>query len=447
VDRASIMNDVETRHANSASGRIAYQVVGDGPVTILVYKPALFPIDLMWEEPALARFVTGLASFSRSIWFDPRGTGSSDATDEADGALTETAAADMLAVLDDIGCERAVIFGINTPPALLFAATHPERTEALVLYNASARRRRADDYPEGIPHDVVDKVSAGLAREDAYPIQRLIPAPSMIGNARFERWCRRAVRLSGTPTHRLWRLRSTLEADLRSVLPAIRVPTLVCRRGGTESARAQGRYVAEHIEGARSVELPGDDDLFFAGDPSPLLDAIEEFVTGSRPAHRTDRVLATVMFTDIIGSTEHATCKGDRRWRELLATHDAVLRAELQHFDGHEVKTIGDGLLATFDSPDRALRCAAAMRDAVRSLGIEIRIGLHTGEIDLCGRDIGGIAVHIAERVESSAGPSEIVVSRTVVDLVTGSGLRFTEHETHELRGIPGHHRLYTLAT
>jgi class 3 adenylate cyclase len=447
VDRASIMNDVATRHANSPAGGIAYQVVGDGSVTILVFKPALFPVDLMWEEPALARFVTGLASFSRSIWFDPRGTGSSDATNETEGTHAETAAADMLAVLDDIGCERAVIFGINTAAALLFAATHPERTEALVLYNASARRRLADDYPEGIPHDIIDRVSAGLASEDAYPIQRLIPAPSMIGNDRFERWCQRAVRLSGTPTHRLWRLRSTLEVDLRSVLPTIRVPTLVCQRGGTERARAQGRYVAEHIRGARRIELPGSDDLFFAGDPSLLLDAIEEFVTGNRPVRRADRVLATVMFTDIVGSTVHARRKGDRRWRELLSTHDAVLRAELQHFDGREIKTIGDGMLATFASPDRALRCSAAMRDAVRSLGIEIRVGLHTGEIELRGSDIGGIAVHIAGRIQSLACGSEILVSRTVADLVAGSGLRFTERDAHELRGIPGSRRLYALTT
>jgi class 3 adenylate cyclase len=275
----------------------------------------------------------------------------------------------------------------------------------------------------------------------------LIPAPSMIGNDRFERWCQRAVRLSGTPTHRLWRLRSTLEVDLRSVLPIIRVPTLVCQRGGTERARAQGRYVAEHIPGARRIELPGRDDLFFAGDPSLLLDSIEEFVTGNRPVHRTERVLATVMFTDIVGSTEHARRKGDRRWRELLSTHDAVLRAELHHFDGREIKTIGDGILATFASPDRALRCAAAMRDAVRSLGIEIRIGLHTGEIELRGSDIGGIAVHVAGRIQALAGPSEILVSRTVADLVAGSGLRFTERDAHELRGIPGSRRLYALTT
>ncbi len=437
------MNEGDTRYSKSDAGWIAYQAIGDGPVTILVYKPVIFPVDLMWEEPALARFATGLASFSRSIWFDARGTGSSDAAEEVEGRLTETAVEDMLAVLDEVGCERAVVLGVGTPPALLFAATHPSRTAALVLYNVSARLRRADDYPEGAANDQLARASESWG--DAAAAQWYARSPSMVGNDRFERWFERSMRLSSTPAHRLWRFRSALDTDLRAVLGAVRVPTLVCQRGGSEASRGQRRYVAEHIDGARTVMLPGDDELFFAGDPGPFLDAIEEFVTGRLPVHETDRLLATVMFTDVVGSTEHAARTGDRRWRELLGTHDAVLRKELERFRGREIKTIGDGFLATFDGPGRALRCATAIRAAVRSLGIDVRIGLHTGEIDLRGDDIGGIAVHIAQRVEANAQPGEILASRTVVDLVAGSGIAFTERGTHHLKGIPGDWQLYSL--
>ena len=441
------MTEVETCYANSDGGLIAYQVVGDGPATILVYKSMLLPVDLMWEEPALARFVTGLGSFSRSIWFDPRGTGASDATEEVEGRLTETAVGDMLAVLDEVGGERAVVLGLSVGPPLLFAATHPDRTEALVLFNTTARLRRGDDYPEGSPDEVIDESLRRASRRGRPGVQRFFPAPSMAGNDRFDRWCARAERLSAAPAHRVWRARAAFDADLRAALPAIRVPTLVCQRGGNSVSQAQRTYVAEHIDGARSVVLPGDDELFFAGDPDPLLDAIEEFVTGRVPVHETDRVLATVMFTDVVGSTDHAARAGDRHWRELLNTHDAVLRSELERFRGREVKTIGDGFLATFDGPGRALRCATAIRDAVRSLGIDVRVGLHTGEIDLRGEDIGGIAVHIAQRVEASAQPGEILASRTVVDLVAGSGIAFTYRGAHQLKGVPGDWQLYALET
>ncbi len=443
------MNEGETRWAWSETGWVAYQVVGDGPVTILAYKPTIFPLDLMWEEPALVGFLRGLASFSRTIWFDPRGTGSSDAIEEVDGRLTETAVADMLAVLDDVGVERAVVLGLGVAPPLLFAATHPGRTEALVLYNTSARIGSAHDYPEGTPNEVIERQLQRLATSRGGPSAAgiFVGAPSMVGNDRFEQWCRRSQRLSSSPAHTLWRLRAFFDTDLRAVLPAIRVPTLVCQRNGSPDVRAQRAYVVERIDGARSVVLPGDDDLFFAGDPGLLLDAIEEFVTGRLPSHETDRVLATVMFTDVVGSTDHAARAGDRRWRDLLGTHDAVLRAELERFRGREIKTTGDGFLATFDGPGRALRCATAIRDAVRSLGIEIRVGLHTGEIDLRADDISGIAVHTAQRVEASAHPGEILVSRTVVDLVAGSGIAFIDRGPHQLKGVPGDWQLYALDT
>ena len=433
----------ETQFAQSERGWIAYQVVGDGPVTLLVCKHTSFPIDLMWEEPAFARFLTGLASFSRSIWLDPLGTGASDAAGEIEGRLGESHADSMLAVLEAVGCERAVVLGL-APPALVFAATHPKRTDALVLFNAVARLRRDDDYPQGIPNHLVDRALANVADHQGR-IDLLLPAPSLAGNERFQSWLRRAGRLSATPAHRLWRVRVTLESDMRAVLPAIRVPTLVLQRGGTPVGQAQRDYVAEHIPDARAVRLPGDDELFFAGDPGPLLDAIEEFVTGKLPMHGVDRVLATVMFTDVVGSSDHATRSGDRRWRELLATHDEVVRAELERFRGHEIRTLGDGFLATFDGPGRALRCANAIRQAIQGLGIAMRIGLHTGEVEQRDNDIAGIAVHIAQRVEATAQAGEVLASRTVVDLVAGSGITFTDRGTHQLKGIPGDWRLYAL--
>jgi class 3 adenylate cyclase len=353
----------------------------------------------------------------------------------------------MLAVLDDVGVDRAVVLGLGIATPLLFAATHPRRTEALVLFNTSARMRRADDYPEGAPNEAIDRElgRAATSRGGASGTYRFVGAPSMEGNSRFDQWCQRSQRLSSTPAHSLWRLRAFFDTDLRAVLPAIRVPTLVCQRDGSPDVRAQRSYVATHIEGARSVMLPGDDDVFFAGEPGPLLDAIEEFVTGRLPTHETERVLATVMFTDVVGSTSHAARAGDRRWRELLASHDAVLRTELERFRGREIKTTGDGVLATFDGPGRALRCATAIRDAVSSLGIDVRVGLHTGEIDLRGDDISGIAVHIAQRVEATAQAGEILVSRTVVDLVAGSGIAFIDRGAHQLKGVPGDWQLFAL--
>jgi class 3 adenylate cyclase len=422
-----------TQFAKSERGWIAYQVVGDGPVTLLVCKHSTFPVDLMWEEPAFARFLTGLASFSRSIWLDSLGTGASDAAGDIEGRLEESHADSMLAVLDAVGCERA--------------ATHPDRTDALVLFNAGVRMRRDDDYPQGVPNHLIDRALASFAGDPAAAsrVDLMFPSPSLADNERFQHWLGRAGRLATTPAHRQSRLRVTVDSDLRAVLPAIRVPTLVLQRGGAPLVQAQRDYVAEHIRDARAVRLPGDDELFFAGDPGPLLDAIEEFVTGRLPVHDVDRVLATVMFTDVVASSDHAARAGDRHWRELLATHDEVVRAELDRFRGREIKTMGDGFLATFDGPGRALRCASAIRDAIQGLGIAMRFGLHTGEIELRDNDIAGIAVHIAQRVEATAQAGEILASRTVVDLVAGSGITFTDRGTHQLKGIPGDWRLYAL--
>jgi class 3 adenylate cyclase len=432
----------ETVYAESAGGRVGYQVVGVGSPDVLVVKPPVLAADLMWEEPRLARFLNGLSSFSRHIWFDPRGTGSSDPIAPVEGRLVESVVDDMIAVLDELGCERAVVLGAtNSLPALQFAATHPERTSALVLINPMARFRWAHDYPEGLADEDVEEFLASVRERWGTGDRLSRLAPSVAGDARFVRWYARCERLSMAPQIAYWRVRASYEVDVRHLLGAIGVSTLVMVRAGWRGREA-ARYVADHIDGARYLELPGEDHLFFVGVTGPLLDATEEFVTGRLPRHEVDRVLATVLFTDVVGSTDQVAGMGDRRWSELLATHDSLTRAELERFRGREITTTGDGFLATFDGPGRAVRCACAIRDAVRAIGIEIRVGLHTGEIELRGEDIGGIAVHIAQRVQAHAQPDEVLVSRTIADLVGGSGIAFADRGTHTLKGVPNEWQL-----
>jgi class 3 adenylate cyclase len=434
----------ETRIADTPGGRVAYQVVGDGPVDLLVAHPFAFPIDLMWDEPTLAGFLGRLSTFSRAIWFDPRGRGASDPVPHVEDRLFESVADDMLALVDHLGCEQVAVLGLGGPPAFLFAAAHPERTKALVLFNPTACSRPADDYPEGIPPDP-ERMS--LFRRDWGTGALLdLVAPSVADDARLRRWMARCERLLCTADEIAWRAAANGAVDLRPVLPAVQVPTLVLYRTGAVTS-GQSRYVAEHIAGATRVELPGHDGglLFFLGGTGPMLDAIEEFLTGQLPAHRSDRVLATVLYTDIVGSTEHAAQMGDRRWKELLIAHDVLLGGEVERYRGRMVKSTGDGVLATFDGPGRAMRCACAIRDAVRSLGVEIRAGLHTGEIELRGDDVAGVAVHIGARVSAAARASEVLVSRTVTDLVAGSGIEFEDRGEHELRGVPGTWRLFSV--
>jgi class 3 adenylate cyclase len=435
----------ETLYAKTAAGRVAYQVVGAGPPDVLgIMSAGFIPVDLMWDEPRVVRFLNGLSSFCRHIWFDFRGTGASDWIAPVEGRLTESAVDDMIAVLDERGYERVVVLGGLSMAALLFAAAHPERTSALVLINPYARIRGADDYPYGLSDEEIEAVLA--MTRDRWGRGELLGtfSPSVAGDTRFARWFARCERLSAPPEYAYGRLRAVFEIDVRHLLPTIRVPTLVVVRAGWRGYEAS-RYVAEHIHGARYVELPGEDAFFFASDTGPLLDAIEEFTTGRLPHHELDRVLATVLFTDVVGSTEQAASMGDRRWSELLATHDSVTRAELERFRGREIKTTGDGFLATFDGPGRAVRCACAIRDAVRAIGISVRGGLHTGEIELLGDDIGGIAVHIAQRVQELAQRDEVLVSRTVADLVGGSGMRFAERGIHALKGVPNQWQLFAV--
>jgi class 3 adenylate cyclase len=347
-----------------------------------------------------------------------------------EGRLIESVVDDMIAVVDELGCERVVVLDASGAPALQFAATHPERTSALVLINPTARFRRADDYPEGFGDEDVEAILAAVRDRWGTGETLSVMAPSMVGDAGFARWLARCERVTMSPQVADWVWRAAFEVDLRHLLGAIRVPTLVVARVGWPGSE-QARYVAEHIDGARYVELLGEDNLFFVGDTGPLLDAIEEFVTGRLPRHDVNRVLATVLFTDVVGSTDQVAGMGDRRWSELLATHDGLTRAELERFRGREIRITGDGFLAVFDGPGRAVRCACAIRDAVRAIGIQVRVGLHTGEIELHADDIGGIAVHIAQRVQAFAQPDEVLVSRTVADLVGGSGIPFAHRGTH----------------
>jgi class 3 adenylate cyclase len=443
LGQTALVSMPETMYAKTRGGRIGYQVVGSGPPDVLVTKPTYLPVDLMWGEPRFVRFLNGLSSFSRHVWFDPRGMGSSDSIAPVEDRLIETTVDDMVSVLDELGCDRVVVLGAMGPPALQFAATHPERTSGLVLINPIARLRRADDYPEALSDEDVEAFLATVRDRWGTGETLSLLAPSMVGDAGFARWFGQCERLSMSPQDAYWRRRAGYEVDVRHLLAAIRVPTLVLVRAGW-AGYEQGRYVAEHIDGARYVELDGDH-LFFVGDTGPLLDAIEAFVTGWHPRREVDRVLATVMFTDVVGSTQQAAGMGDRRWSELLATHESLTRTELERFRGREIKTTGDGFLAIFDGPGRAVRCACAIRDTVRAIGIHVRGGLHTGEIELRGDDIGGIAVHIAQRVQALAQPDEVLVSRTITDLVGGSGIPFAHRGAHALKGVPYEWQLFAV--
>jgi class 3 adenylate cyclase len=432
----------DTHFTDTPGGRIAYQVVGDGAIDVLVAHPLSFPIDLMWEEPSVVRLLDRLSSFSRHAWFDPRGRGASDPLPHAEERFAETLADDMLALVDHLGWEQVAVVG-NMPPVVLFAASHPERTKALVLINASAR----PSVPEGFREAWMNEMPLEQFRRrwgTGAVLEGM--APSVAGDARFRRWLGRSERLQCTADEAYWRILASMSVDLGPALPSVQAPTLfVCRQGLPTAA--QVREDAQHISGAKIAELRGDDRLFFVGDSGPMLDMIEEFLTGRLPAHHSDRVLATVLFTDIVGSTEYAARVGDRRWKELLATHDVLLGSEVDRFRGRMVKSTGDGVLATFDGPGRAIRCACAIRDSVRQLGIDMRAGLHTGEIELRGDDVAGMAVHIGARVSALANAGDVLVSSTVKDLVAGSDIDFDERGEYELKGVPGSWKLYAVAT
>lgn len=434
----------ETRYAKSGEVHIAYQVVGSGPVD-LVLIPGLFThVEHQWEEPSFARFLGRLASFSRLIVFDARGAGLSDQALEL--PPMEEQMDDVLAVLDAVGSSSAAFFGLSQagPMAMLFAASHPERTRAIILYGTYASPRRQADYPWG--RDAGWMEDYGRQIDEAWGSGVFLPqvAPSRLDDEPFRRWWSQYERLSHGPGNALAYFRMNSQIDVRAILPTIQVPTLVLqRRDDIFRDPGHALYLADHIPGAKLVELDGSDHLPFLGDADSILDEVQEFVTGVRPPPDRDRVLATVVFTDIVGSTEHAIKVGDRAWRDLLGRHHALVREQLARFRGREIDTAGDGFLATFDGPARAVRCAVEIARGMPAIGLEVRAGVHTGEVELMGEKVGGIAVHIGARVAALARPGEVLVSNTVKDLVAGSGLVFEERGAHALKGVPGEWRLY----
>jgi class 3 adenylate cyclase len=436
------MQQPETQYAQSGELSIAYQVVGDGPFDLVFVPGFISHQDLVWELPLFTRLLTRFGSFSRTICFDKRGTGLSDRS--LGFGTAEDRMDDIRAVMDAVGSERAALVGVSEggPLTILFGATYPERTTAVVLWSTYARILESDDYPIGVDPALADQLvdtafeQWGQGRALRYFIANL---PR---DAESKRMMARYERSASTPTGVRDILRANTEIDVRAALPAVSTPTLVISRSGDiMTPPSLGRYLAEHIEGARYVELPGDFHLDGGPDgESDSLAIIEEFLTG-RPHEATievDRVLKTILFTDIVGSTERAAEVGDRRWRELLDAHDRAVRRELDRHRGIEVKTTGDGFLAAFDGPGRAVRCAQAVTTVARGHGLEVRAGLHTGECEVRGDDLAGIAVHIGARVASLAGPGEVLVTSTVRDLVAGSGLEFADRGVQELKGVPG---------
>jgi pimeloyl-ACP methyl ester carboxylesterase/class 3 adenylate cyclase len=436
----------ETRYAKSGDVSIAYQIAGDGPVDLLFVPGWVSHVEHGWDEPSYAPFLERLASFSRLILLDRRGTGLSDAVENL--PTLEERMDDVRAVLDTAASQRAVLFGISEsgPMCALFAATYPERTAGLILCNTFPCTLFSDDYPWAPTEEQWTGLLARIEREWGTGYTPRLFAPSRAGDPEFVRAWARFERRAVSPGGMRKIVAMARDTDVRRILPLVRVRTLVVHRTGDLSVRVEGgRYMANRIPGARLVEVPGADHFPWVGDSAAILDEVEQFVTGERRESRSDRVLATVLFVDIVDSTRQLAAVGDHRWRELLAQFYATVRRQLARFRGAEVNTTGDGLLATFDGPARAIRCACAVRDAVRGVGLAIRAGLHTGECEVAGDDVSGIAVHVGARVAASASAGEVLVSRTVKDLVAGSGLRFVDRGIHLLKGVPDEWQLYAV--
>ena len=437
----------ETQYARNGDVWIAYQVWGEGHVDLVLVPGYMTHLEQNVEWLRYSQWLERLASFARVIVFDRRGTGLSDRILSL-GSFEETMG-DIGAVMDAASSEHAYVWGgaEGGPQCILFAATHPDRVHGLVLYASYARRRWAPDYPWGFPDEMIEQAEG--AYEQRYgrtPLGIRLAAPSLADDPRFRAYYTKGSRYGGTPGSALAWFRITNDIDVREVLPAIRVPTLVIHRTDDRVAPIDGaRWMAEQIPGATFVELPGADHLSFAGDGEAIVAETEQFVTGSMRAPHLDRILATVLFTDIVGSTEHAAEMGDRGWATLLEDHHRVVRQELERFAGHEIDTAGDGFLATFDGPARGVRCAQAVQMGLRLLGIDIRAGLHTGEIEQKDDHIAGLAVHIGARVMAAAAPGEILVSSTVKDLVIGSGIEFADRGIQALKGVPGEWRLFSV--
>ena len=439
--------EVETHYADSDGVSIAYQVHGESPLDLVLVPGFVSHVEIFWDDPATARFLRRLTSFARVVLWDKREQGLSDRTGRP--PTLEDSMEDLTAVIAASGCERPALLAISEggPMAVLFAATHPERLSSLVLFGAFARMVQAPDFEPGIPEEALARWEETVKREWGSAVGTDLWAPSAAGDPEFERWWSRLLRSGTSPAGATALMDLYREIDVRAVLPAIDVPTLVLQRRGDHIARlGQGRYLAQAIPGAKYVELDGEDHLPVTGNQDALLDEVEEFLVGSRRGSEPERALATILFTDIVGSTERAAALGDRGWRQLLERHDAAVRRHLALYRGREVKTMGDGFLATFDGPARAIRCAQALQEELADLGLPVRAGIHTGEVELIGSDVGGMAVNIGARIGALAGPGEVLVSSTVRELVVGSGLEFAERGAETLKGAPGEWRLFAVS-
>jgi len=433
---------------------IAYQVLGEGPTDLLVLPGPFVPIGSIDDEPSMYRFHRRLASFCRVIRFDHRGIGLSSWISSMGELGPRFWAEDAVAVMDAVGCQQATILApsFHSMNGLVLAADHPERVRSLVVINGAARALWAPDYPIGVEARRANPFTTVALEPDAmeqgFDVLRAV-APTVAHDDAFRAWWDLAGNRAGPPSMARAVSRVVTESDVRDVLERISAPTLILHRVGSPFIPVgHGHYLAEHIAGARLVEFPGADSLYWVGDTAPLLDEIEEFITGVRGGLDAERVLATIMFTDIVGSTERAATLGDDRWRDLLDNHDTIVRHALQRFGGREVNTAGDGFVAAFASPSAAISCADELVDAVRMLGVEVRVGIHAGEVEVRGHlktDVAGMAVHIGARVTALAKAGEVLVSSTVRDIVTGSRHTFAERGVHELKGVPGRWRLYAL--
>jgi class 3 adenylate cyclase len=436
-----------THYVKSDDVHIAYQVLGEGSFELLFVPGFVSNIEAIWQSPEQSAFFRRLASFSRLILFDKRGTGMSDRGSQI--FTLEQRMHDVRAILDEVGSERASLFGASEggPMSLLYATTYPERTSALVLYGSYARRSWASDYPFGWKDEQWQRVFDDIERNWGKPQSRSLATrvPSNAGDQHTAERVASWYRAAASPGAAAAIMRMNREIDVRHVLPAIHVPTLILHRTAERLIDGEhARYLARHIAGAKLVELSGEDHTPWFGDSEVILDQIEQFLTGRHHTHEPERVLATVLFADIVGSTERAASLGDRPWRELLEAFHEKVREVLRQYHGREINTSGDGFFAAFDGPARAIRCAGVIRNTVRSLNLDVRCGLHTGECERVGNDLAGIAVHIGARVADLAAPGEVLVSQTVRDLVAGSGLAFEDRGTHTLKGVPNDWRLFS---
>jgi len=435
-----------TQYAKSGDVHIAYQAIGDGATDLVLAPGVVSNIEVMWEEPTWATFLRRLSSFARVVVFDRRGMGSSDR--RVDLPTLEIQMDDLRAVMDAAGSERATLVGVDDGGAMtaLFAASFPDRANALVLYASLARYSYTPTYPEGFGPSVRDRLEEFYENRWASGDDIAILVPSRAGDKDFARWWGRLQRLNTSPAEAIALLNYVWDLDVRAILGTIRVPTVVIHRRGDRFVPVQhGRYLAQHIPGASYCELDGTDHVPWAGDSESIVGEIEELVTGIRSPPERNRVLATVLFTDIVDSTAHLTKLGDAGWRTVLDRHDALVEHALERYRGRKVNPTGDGLLATFDGPARAVHCACAIRDGVEALGIEVRAGVHTGEVELRGDDLVGVAVHVGARVAAIADRGEVLVTRTVTDLVAGSGLTFADRGEHDLKGLPGTWHVYAV--